>query len=173
MRVTFAGACFLIANLLSTASAMAAVSCGDASDVDTCSDNKCAVLVYKDSAGSWKVSPYSLFVTKQNAKIMFLLLQGGGKFVADSSKNNGLEVKANGAQQFDEQYPTDKYNNNPPRKAEGPIWHAKFKNQGGQRQNIKYWLSFQDGETTVTCDPLINNSGPITTSKPKAKSKRP
>lgn len=171
MRETFAGACLLIANLLVTASVAAEIKCGDAGDVDTCDTSKCPVLVSKDSAGNWKVSPYNLLVTKQNAKLMFLMLQGGGKFVADPSKNNGVETKTNGAGQFDpnEQYPTDQFTGNPPKKAEGPIWHAKFKNQGGQRQNIKYWLRFQDGDTTITCDPLINNSGPITGS---AKSKR-
>jgi hypothetical protein len=172
MRETFAGAFLLTTSLLFTASAAAQMVCGDPSDVDTCDESKCAVLVYKDTAGAWKISPYNLFVTKQNAKIMFLQLQGGGKFVGDPSKANGLELRASGAGQFDpsQQYPTDKYSSNPPKQAEGPIWHLKFKNQGAQRKDIKYVLRFQDAANqTVTCDPLINNSGPILKSKPKPK----
>jgi len=174
MRVTITGACLFTAGLLFTAAATAQMKCGDPADVDTCDEKTCVVLVNKDTGGSWKVTPYNLMVTKSNVRIMFLLLPADAKFFADPSKHNGMALKAHGKNQFDNGQPTDKFNSHPP-SAEGRIWEVKFKNMSTtahENQNIEYLLTFQDGSATVTCDPLINNSGPITVDgKRKSKQK--
>jgi hypothetical protein len=163
MRPTFAGTCFLIASLSYTTHATA-LTCGNTADIETCADKTCAVAVYKDSGGNWIVSPYNLIMTQNNTKIMFLMLQSGAQFVADPTKKNGLKATVNGQNQFSGQFPTDHFNSSP-QQQKGPFWHVKFKNQGAGKDNIKYELTFEDGNGTITCDPLINNSGPLITKK--------